>query len=211
MNIAATIQPTEKLGPGLLTETIVSKLGNPETSSDFDFHGAVNDALKDVGPAVGTGNPINKLYDYLHNTTRGSHPQQYGTTTLTVKDLIGSAKDDMQQSIELQGVNILVNTVTSFGPARQRGGSSTFPGQSEGSSDPNELDSSGFGDAGFIQPDGTISYFIHFENVAPAGVPANLILPAQEVEVTDALPASLDLSTVELTAARMPPPILAPA
>ena len=49
MNIATTIQPTEKLGPDLLTETIVSKLGNPETSSDFDFHGAVNHVLKYVG------------------------------------------------------------------------------------------------------------------------------------------------------------------
>ena len=49
MTIATTIQPTEKLGPDLLTETIVSKLGNPETSSNFDFHGAVNDVLKDVG------------------------------------------------------------------------------------------------------------------------------------------------------------------
>ena len=49
MNIATTIQPTEELGPDLLTDTIVSKLGNPESSSDFDFHGAVNGVLKDVG------------------------------------------------------------------------------------------------------------------------------------------------------------------
>ena len=49
MNIATTIQPAEELKPGLLTETIVSKLANPETSSDFDFHGAVDDVLKDVG------------------------------------------------------------------------------------------------------------------------------------------------------------------
>ena len=49
MNIATTIPSTEKLGPDLLTETIASKLGNPETSSDFDLHGAVSDVLKDVG------------------------------------------------------------------------------------------------------------------------------------------------------------------
>ena len=49
MNIATTIQPAEKLGPDLLTKTVVSKLGNPETSSDFDFHGAVDDVLRDVG------------------------------------------------------------------------------------------------------------------------------------------------------------------
>ena len=42
MNIATTIQ-------SVLTEKIVSKLGNPETTSDFDFHGAVNDVVKDVG------------------------------------------------------------------------------------------------------------------------------------------------------------------
>ena len=49
MNIATTVQPTEKLGPDLLTETIVSKLGNPETSSNFDLHSGVNQVLKDVG------------------------------------------------------------------------------------------------------------------------------------------------------------------
>jgi crotonobetainyl-CoA:carnitine CoA-transferase CaiB-like acyl-CoA transferase len=55
MNIATTVQPTEKLGPDLLTETIVSKLGNPETSSDFDLHGGVNQVLKDVGLSTADG------------------------------------------------------------------------------------------------------------------------------------------------------------
>jgi crotonobetainyl-CoA:carnitine CoA-transferase CaiB-like acyl-CoA transferase len=32
-----------------LTETIQSKLANPERNSDFDLHGALNDVLKDVG------------------------------------------------------------------------------------------------------------------------------------------------------------------
>ncbi|OKO85108.1 CoA transferase [Bradyrhizobium sp. AS23.2] len=49
MNIATTIQPAEELKPDLLTEKIVSKLANPVTNSDFDFHGTVNDVLKDVG------------------------------------------------------------------------------------------------------------------------------------------------------------------
>src|SRR5215471_1374262 len=49
MNIATRIQSAERLEPDLLTEKIASKLGKPETSSDFDFHGAVNDVLKDVG------------------------------------------------------------------------------------------------------------------------------------------------------------------
>src|SRR5262244_3228610 len=45
----ATIQRTEKPKPNLLTETIQSKLGNPEHNSNFDLHGALNDVLKDVG------------------------------------------------------------------------------------------------------------------------------------------------------------------
>ena len=45
MNLAATGQAQ----PDLLTDKILSTLGNPETSSDSDLHGAVNDVLKDVG------------------------------------------------------------------------------------------------------------------------------------------------------------------
>lgn len=49
MNVATTIRAAEELEPDLLTETIVSKLANPETSSDFDLHGAVDDVLGHVG------------------------------------------------------------------------------------------------------------------------------------------------------------------
>jgi len=35
--------------PDPLTEALRSKLGNPERSSNFDLHGALNDVLKDVG------------------------------------------------------------------------------------------------------------------------------------------------------------------
>src|SRR5580704_1845012 len=35
--------------PGRLTETIVDKLNNPSTSSDFNFHVGVNQVLADVG------------------------------------------------------------------------------------------------------------------------------------------------------------------
>ena len=49
MNVATTIRAAEELKPDLLTETIVSKLANPVTNSDFDLHGTVNDVLKDVG------------------------------------------------------------------------------------------------------------------------------------------------------------------
>src|SRR5215469_15260211 len=40
---------TEKPQSDLLSEILQSKLGNPETSSDFDLHGGVNQVLKDVG------------------------------------------------------------------------------------------------------------------------------------------------------------------
>ena len=52
MNITTTIQAADELKPDLLTGTIESKLANPETSSDFDLHGAVNDVLKDVGMSI---------------------------------------------------------------------------------------------------------------------------------------------------------------
>src|SRR5215468_10750441 len=42
MNVASAIDKPR-------TETIQSKLANPEHSADFDLHGGVNDVLKDVG------------------------------------------------------------------------------------------------------------------------------------------------------------------
>src|SRR5438874_4823252 len=48
MNDATTLW-TEKPQPDLLTETLQSKLANPERSSDFDLHGSVNEVLADVG------------------------------------------------------------------------------------------------------------------------------------------------------------------
>src|SRR5262244_3349988 len=57
MSIASTVRkeksksdlPTEKSQPDLLTETLRSKLANPERSSNFDLHAATNQVLKDVG------------------------------------------------------------------------------------------------------------------------------------------------------------------
>ena len=57
MSIATTLRtekskpdlPREKPQPDLLTKTILSKLGNPERSSDIDLHAATNQVLKDVG------------------------------------------------------------------------------------------------------------------------------------------------------------------
>jgi crotonobetainyl-CoA:carnitine CoA-transferase CaiB-like acyl-CoA transferase len=48
MSVTA-ISRMEKPQADLLTETIQSKLGNPERSSDFDLHGALGEVLKDVG------------------------------------------------------------------------------------------------------------------------------------------------------------------
>ena len=45
----ATTPWTEKPQPDLLTETLQSKLGNPERSSNFDLHSGVNRVLEDVG------------------------------------------------------------------------------------------------------------------------------------------------------------------
>ena len=48
MNYAAPLR-AETLQPDLLTETLQSKFGSPERSSNFDLHGAINQVLKDVG------------------------------------------------------------------------------------------------------------------------------------------------------------------
>src|SRR5215813_8140726 len=57
MSIATTLRTeksksdlsTEKPQPDLLTETLLSKLGNPETNSEIDLHAATNQVLKEVG------------------------------------------------------------------------------------------------------------------------------------------------------------------
>jgi hypothetical protein len=46
-SVSAAEKETE--APDRLTETIVDKLNNPSTSSDFDFHEGVNQVLEDVG------------------------------------------------------------------------------------------------------------------------------------------------------------------
>jgi crotonobetainyl-CoA:carnitine CoA-transferase CaiB-like acyl-CoA transferase len=45
----------ETQAPAHLTETIVDKLNNPSTSSDFDFHDGVNRVLADVGMSAADG------------------------------------------------------------------------------------------------------------------------------------------------------------
>src|SRR5262249_18882805 len=76
MNIATTMQAAEELKPDLLTETIVSKLANPVTNSDFDFHGTVNDVLKDVG--LSTADSGGKITFYGRDPIIPS-PHRFGT------------------------------------------------------------------------------------------------------------------------------------
>ncbi|MGV7212571.1 CoA transferase [Bradyrhizobium sp. UFLA05-112] len=76
MNIATTIQPAEELKPDLLTEKIVSKLANPVTNSDFDFHATVDDVLKDVG--LSTADSGGKVTFYGRDPIIPS-PHRFGT------------------------------------------------------------------------------------------------------------------------------------
>jgi RHS repeat-associated protein len=62
-----------------------------------------------------------------------------------------------------------------------------------GAKDPNGKITSGFGDQGFIPAGVPIDYTIYFENQSTATA------PAQKVTVTDALPANLNWSTVQLS------------
>src|SRR5215475_11916955 len=84
MNIATTLRaektntnlPTEKPQPDLLTETLQSKLANPERSSNFDLHAGVNDVLRDVG--MSTADSGGKLTFYGRDPIIPS-PHRFGT------------------------------------------------------------------------------------------------------------------------------------
>ena len=75
MNDATTLW-TEKSQPDLLTATLQSKLANPERSSDFDLHGAVNQVLNDVG--LSTSDTGGKLTFYGSDPILQS-PLRFGT------------------------------------------------------------------------------------------------------------------------------------
>jgi CoA-transferase family III len=84
MSIASTMRtekfksdlPTEKPQPDLLTETLLSKLGNPERSSDIDLHAATNQVLKDVG--MSTADSGGKISFYGRDPIIPS-PHRFGT------------------------------------------------------------------------------------------------------------------------------------
>jgi hypothetical protein len=75
MNDATTLW-TEKSQPDLLTETLQSKLANPERSSDFGLHGAVNQVLNDVW--LSTSDTGGKLAFYGSDPILQS-PLRFGT------------------------------------------------------------------------------------------------------------------------------------
>ena len=82
MNIATNLR-TERLQPDLaaenadlLSETLQSKLANPERSSNFDLHGGVNQVLKDVG--MSTADSGGKLTFYGRDPIIPS-PHRFGT------------------------------------------------------------------------------------------------------------------------------------
>jgi crotonobetainyl-CoA:carnitine CoA-transferase CaiB-like acyl-CoA transferase len=106
MNITTTIRPAEKLGTDLLTETIVSKLANPVTNSDFDFHGTVNDVLKDV--ELSTADSGGKLTFYGRDPIIPS-PFRFGTMAAIGLAAKATAVAALWQSRTGEGQDIAVD------------------------------------------------------------------------------------------------------
>ena len=75
MNFAVT-RLTEASQTDLLTETIQSKLDNPERSANFDLHGGVDQVLKDVG--MSSADSGGKLTFYGSDPILPS-PHKFGT------------------------------------------------------------------------------------------------------------------------------------
>src|SRR5215831_334339 len=106
MNIATTIQSAERLEPDLLTEKIASKLGKPETSSDFDFQGAVNHVLKDIG--LSTADSGGKLTFYGRDPIIPS-PFRFGTMAAIGLATKATAVAALWQSRTGEGQDIAVD------------------------------------------------------------------------------------------------------
>src|SRR5215475_11554184 len=75
MNVTA-ISRVETPQPDPLTETIQTRLSNPERSANFDLHGALNDVLKDVGMSAADSG--GKLTFYGRDPIIAS-PHRFGT------------------------------------------------------------------------------------------------------------------------------------
>jgi len=86
-------------------------------------------------------------------------------------------------------------TQRKFGTHGNQGGSGSSG--TAGSFDPNDkLAPAGYGDAAFVQADGSLAYQIRFENLATATG------PAREISVVDTLDENVDLNTFELSEIR---------
>jgi crotonobetainyl-CoA:carnitine CoA-transferase CaiB-like acyl-CoA transferase len=106
MNIATTIKPAQEVQPDLLTHKIVSKLANPVTNSDFDFHGTVNDVLKDVG--LSTADSGGKLTFYGCDPIIAS-PLRFGTMAAIALAAKATAAAALWKSTTGEGQDIAVD------------------------------------------------------------------------------------------------------
>src|SRR5260370_26533005 len=90
MNDATTLW-TEKFQPDLLTETLQSKLANPERSSNFDLQGAVDQVLNDVG--LSTADTGGKLTFYWRDPILQRHLRvgTMGAVGLAAKRVAGAS------------------------------------------------------------------------------------------------------------------------
>jgi parallel beta helix pectate lyase-like protein/caspase domain-containing protein/pre-peptidase/CARDB protein len=109
-----------------------------------------------------------------------------------LEDPTGETKEEIDEEMEEDGYTLFEKFTGSHLKDIE------FRGQSGASRDPNEKQGLGFGEQGWITPDGLLAYTIYFENIPDPAVPPEFTLPAQEVIVTDQLSADLDWSTLEL-------------
>jgi hypothetical protein len=166
--------PSHGYSGGLFTEAFFDALKNPANDTDHDGVVSLREAYNAIPKKLGL-------------LLASEHPDfPLDVPDVPVVDAAGGAKHPINQ------------TLTSEAPPGD--GAVEEDGDTGDSNDPNELVTTGYGSAGFVSPSQSISYDIFFENVPPAGVPSNLILPAQEVVVTDQLPPQLDWSSLQLDA-----------
>jgi len=86
----------ETQAPDRLAETIVDKLNNPSTSSDFDFHEGVNQVLADVGMSAADSGGQLTFYGQdpivpsrIRFATMASRARRYTATPLGILQMSG--------------------------------------------------------------------------------------------------------------------------
>ena len=105
MNDATTVS-TGTSQPDLLTETLQSKLANPERSSNFDLHDGVNQVLKDVG--MSSADSGGKLTFYGRDPVIPS-PLRFGTMAAIGLAAKATAVAALWQSRTGEGQDIAVD------------------------------------------------------------------------------------------------------